>query len=166
VNNPARGYNSREMQRPIIKCNKRLCLKTRRLFVTDRNTKINFLIDMGADLCVYPRKFIRNSRYKSDYELSAANKTIIKTYDTELLILNLGLRRDFTWRFVVADVSKSTIGAVVVIRDLSEHILRFWDHWTDHYFGSSDVDLGRKAPFVKHRWELVIFIVVFVTSNN
>jgi len=28
-----------------------------------------------------------------------------------LLILNFGLRRDFTWRFVIADISESIIGA-------------------------------------------------------
>jgi len=34
-------------------------LKIHCLFVTDKNTKINFLIDTGIDLCVYSRKFIR-----------------------------------------------------------------------------------------------------------
>jgi len=58
--------------------------------------QINFLIDPGADLCAYPRKFSRGQQYKSDYELSAANETVIKTYGTELLIFNFGLRRDFT----------------------------------------------------------------------
>jgi len=46
---------------------------TRRLFVTDRNTRINFLIDTGADLCVYPRKMVQGPWQKSSYELSAAN---------------------------------------------------------------------------------------------
>jgi len=89
-------------------------LKTRRLFVTNKNTKINFLLInflTGANLYVYSRKFIRGQRYKSDYELSAANGTIIKTYSTELLILNFGLRLDFTWSFVVAYVSKPIIGS-------------------------------------------------------
>jgi len=84
---------------------------TRRLFVTDRETRISFLIDTGADLCVYPRKLIRGSRQKSNYELSAANGTTIYTYGTESLTLNFGLRRVFVWRFVVADVSKPIIGA-------------------------------------------------------
>jgi len=42
-------------------------LKTRRLFVTDKNTKINFLIDTGVDLCIYLRKLIQGQRYKLDY---------------------------------------------------------------------------------------------------
>jgi len=40
-------------------------LKTRRLFETDKYTKINFLIDTGADLCVYPNKFIPRQLYYS-----------------------------------------------------------------------------------------------------
>jgi len=83
---------------------------TRRLFLTDRVTGISFLIDMGADLCVYPRKMVRGQRSKSDYELSAANWTIIHTYGTETMTLNFGLWCTFTWRFVITDVSKPIIG--------------------------------------------------------
>ncbi|KOC61824.1 hypothetical protein WH47_06162 [Habropoda laboriosa] len=54
---------------------------------------------------------IRDPISKTGYELSAANGTPIATYGTKTLTLNLGLRRDFTWRFVVADVSKPIIGA-------------------------------------------------------
>lgn len=46
---------------------------TRRLFMTDAETKIAFLIDTGADLCVFPRRMIRGPRQRSTYELSAAN---------------------------------------------------------------------------------------------
>ncbi|EFN72115.1 hypothetical protein EAG_00326, partial [Camponotus floridanus] len=60
---------------------------------------------------VFPRKKIRGPRQKAPYELSAANGTIINTYGTETLTLNLGLRRNFLWRFTVADVSRPIIGA-------------------------------------------------------
>src|SRR5436190_13940237 len=82
----------------------------RRIFVTDRDSKIRFLIDTGADLCVYPRTLVRGPRQKDSYELSAANGSAIATYGTIILTLNLGLRRDFSWRFVIADVSKPIIG--------------------------------------------------------
>lgn len=68
-------------------------------------------MDTGADLCVYPRSFFREPREKSSYVLSAANGTDIATYGTCILTLDLGLRRDFTWRFVVADISKPILGA-------------------------------------------------------
>nr|XP_012219343.1 PREDICTED: uncharacterized protein LOC105670401 [Linepithema humile] len=54
---------------------------------------------------------VRGPRQRSTYELSAANGTTIFTYGTETLQLNFGLRRAFSWRFVVADVSRPIIGA-------------------------------------------------------
>jgi len=74
---------------------------TCRLFVTDREARQDFLIDTGADLCVYPRKYVRGPRQRSTYELAAANGTTIHTYGQQLLTLNLGLRRLFTWSFVI-----------------------------------------------------------------
>ena len=82
-----------------------------RLFIADRQTKVRFLIDTGADLCVFPHTKLPKPRAKSNYERSAANDTTIVTYGTITLSLDLGLRRQFTWRFVVADVSKPIIGA-------------------------------------------------------
>ncbi|PNF26385.1 hypothetical protein B7P43_G17346 [Cryptotermes secundus] len=46
----------------------------------------------------------------TNYDLCAANGTTIHTYGWLPLSLNLGLRREFTWRFVVADVSHPIIG--------------------------------------------------------
>ncbi|KAL1448593.1 hypothetical protein WDU94_009822 [Cyamophila willieti] len=77
----------------------------------NKTSKVKYLIDTGADLCVYPRSATSGRREKTDYVLSAANDTDIHTYGTLSLTLNLGLRRDFTWQFVVADVAKPIIGA-------------------------------------------------------
>lgn len=66
---------------------------SRRLFITDRTSQTQFLIDTGADLCV-----------------NVANGTSINTYGTITLRLNFRLCRDFTWRFVIAEVSKPIIG--------------------------------------------------------
>ena len=84
---------------------------SRRLFVTDRASRVTFLIDTGADLCVYPRSKIREKLPRSNYQLSAANNSVIPTYGTKSFTLNLGLRRDFPWHFVIADVSKPIIGS-------------------------------------------------------
>lgn len=82
-----------------------------RVFVTDRKTKVQFLIDTGSDLCVYPCKYIKNRKcVKTDYELFAANGSVINTFGWVSLSLNFGLRRAFTWRFVIADVTKPIIG--------------------------------------------------------
>jgi hypothetical protein len=47
---------------------------------------------------------------RTDYTLYAANRTTIPTYGWTPQSLNLGLRREFTWRFVIADVQLPIIG--------------------------------------------------------
>ena len=84
---------------------------SRRLFVRDKASGIRFLIDTGADICVFPRTLIPGRLRKSDYMLSAANGTTIARYGARIMTLNLGLRRDFRWRFLIADVSKPILGA-------------------------------------------------------
>lgn len=81
-----------------------------RLFVTDRSTNAQFLVDTGSDLCVYPRSALRERRAKTEFQLSAANGSVIDTYGFIELNLNLGLRRNFAWRFVVANVTRPIIG--------------------------------------------------------
>lgn len=83
---------------------------TSRLFITDRKTKIQYLVDTGSDLCVFPRSAVREPRCKTKYELFAANGSIISTYGYLPLTLDLGLRRAFIWQFIVADVTKPIIG--------------------------------------------------------
>lgn len=85
--------------------------ESRRLFVHDKETGLRFLIDTGADLSVFPRLQNGGSHGKTSYQLSAANGTPIATYGMVTRVLNLGLRRDFPWQFVVADVSRPILGA-------------------------------------------------------
>ena len=59
---------------------------------------------------MFPRKFLPGRRERVDYDLYAANGTTIPTYGWTSQTLNLGLRRDFTWRFVVADIQTPIIG--------------------------------------------------------
>jgi hypothetical protein len=82
-----------------------------RLYVTDRLTKTSFLVDTGADLCVYPRYRLGERRTHSTYELFAAKGTAVRTYGCTTLHLDFGLRREFSWRFVVADVTGPIIGS-------------------------------------------------------
>jgi hypothetical protein len=77
---------------------------TSRLFVTDRVSKRQFLVDTGSDLCVFLRKFTSGRKERVNYDVFAANGTTIPTYGWLSINLNLGLRRDFTWRFLVADI--------------------------------------------------------------
>ena len=80
------------------------------LRLNDKNTKLNFLIDTGAALSVLPAG--RSDRFKKgDVTLRAANNSIINTYGSRQLILDFGLPRPLTWKFLVADVSQPIIGA-------------------------------------------------------
>ena len=68
------------------------------------------MVDTGSDLCAVPRKPVPGCNERTSYGLFAANGTPTPTYGLHTLTLNLGLRRDFTWRFVVADVQLPIIG--------------------------------------------------------
>jgi cleavage and polyadenylation specificity factor subunit 1 len=81
-----------------------------RLFVTDRISKQRYLVDTGSDLCIFPCKLLPGRRDRTDYTLYAANGTIIPAYGWTSRSLNLGLRRDFTWRFVIPDIQLPIIG--------------------------------------------------------
>ena len=83
---------------------------SRRLLVYDKNLNAEFLIDTGADISVLPAKNF-SKRKPAEYKLFAANSTTINTYGEKVLQLNLGLRRDFKWNFVIADVDQNIIGA-------------------------------------------------------
>ena len=53
----------------------------------------------------------RKSTRTSSLVLQAANKTLIRTFGQRSLTLRIGLRRTFSWVFVVADVSQPIVGA-------------------------------------------------------
>ncbi len=83
--------------------------KSRRLFVRDQHDNTRYLIDTGADASVILQ--IRTDLFQpSDVILFAANATRIPSYGSRLVTLDLGLRRKFTWPFIIADVSKPIIG--------------------------------------------------------
>lgn len=92
---------------------------SKRLFIFDKINKCEFLVDSGADHSVLaPTPIMReifNKRGEDNEDTGAcyyaANGTQIRTFGTKLLELNLILRRAFTWRFTVADVTTSIIGA-------------------------------------------------------
>ncbi|CAH8632681.1 unnamed protein product, partial [Schistosoma mattheei] len=84
-----------------------------RLFhVRDRISGSDFLVDTGAEISIIPLH-LSQRRHPQSTKLSlvAANNTVIKTYGEQSLILDLGLRRRFTWVFIVAEIKQPIIGA-------------------------------------------------------
>ncbi|UYV63747.1 hypothetical protein LAZ67_2005485 [Cordylochernes scorpioides] len=82
-----------------------------RLFITDYRNKISFLLDTGAEISVLPPR-PEDRRYgPTNFTLTPANNSPIKTYGERFLNLDLGLCRDFKWIFIIADTNKAILGA-------------------------------------------------------
>ena len=77
----------------------------RLLFIRDPATTLSYLIDTGAAVSVIPPRVSDKPSPPSVVQLQAANGTPIRTFGERSLSLTLGLRRNFTWTFVVADVT-------------------------------------------------------------
>ena len=107
----AEGKRGKQLLVAASNCNN----STGRLYVTDRASKTNFLIDTGVNLCVYPLSRLRERRTHSSYGLFAANGTTVRTYVCITLRQEFGLRREFSWRFVVADVTGPIIGSDLLL---------------------------------------------------
>lgn len=82
-----------------------------RLYVTDKSSGRDFLIDTGADISVIPPTSREKGNTSGLYKLYAANGSQIKTYGSKSITLNLGLRRPIRWMFIIADVQSPIIGS-------------------------------------------------------
>ena len=82
-----------------------------RLFVTEKSSNRDFLIDTGADISVIPPNYRERGNAPCSFKLSAANGSQIRTYGSKMIHLNLGLRRPIRWIFVIADVQQPIIGS-------------------------------------------------------
>lgn len=84
---------------------------TARLTINDKGYR--FLIDSGATISAVP--VLRHKRTTNDSTqkaptIYAVNGTPIRTFGTTTITLSLGLRRQFTWEFVIADIDTAIIG--------------------------------------------------------
>ena len=85
---------------------------SRFLFLTDRSSRLSFLVDTGAAVSVLPKSACRNYKpYQSNRPLQAVNHSSIQTYGEKSVLLDLGLRRAFHLVFIVAAVSFPILGA-------------------------------------------------------
>ena len=86
-------------------------LRECRLQVQDRETGYCFLVDSGSIVSLILRNYCRGQADLTNFELSAANGSSIRTYGQKMVVLNLGLRRDIRWPFIIADIYAPIIGA-------------------------------------------------------
>lgn len=68
------------------------------------------MIDTGADISVFPATNA-DRIYKNNLQLLAANSSKINTYGKKFLSLDLGLKKKFSWQFIIADISRPILGA-------------------------------------------------------
>ena len=85
-----------------------------RLHVYDQKDGKKFLIDTGSAVSVIPYAHFKRKLAIKPSKLYAANSTVINTYGELLLTLDLGLRREIRWPFIVADVQVAIIGADLI----------------------------------------------------
>ena len=83
---------------------------SRLFYLFDNVNNLKFLVDTGAEVSVLPPSLQDRTKPPSSF-LRAANNSVINTYGHKLLNLNLGLRRTFSWIFLIADVQFPILGA-------------------------------------------------------
>ncbi|GBM80821.1 hypothetical protein AVEN_33429-1 [Araneus ventricosus] len=79
-----------------------------RLFVRDQRSNLHFIVDSGAHVSIIPAT--SQNEKKAEYQLYAANGIEISTYGIKMLNLDLGLRCDFQFPFIIADVTNKYFG--------------------------------------------------------
>ncbi|BHF61467.1 hypothetical protein SprV_0100444100 [Sparganum proliferum] len=83
----------------------------RTFYVCDIATRRRFLVDTGAQISVVPPTAADRRFPSRGLHLQAANCSPIPTFGSLSLTLNIGLRRSFTWIFVIADVPHAILGS-------------------------------------------------------
>ena len=77
----------------------------------DKNHKCKYLIDTGAAVSVLPKSCANRISDADCLPLVAANNTTNNTYGNSKRVVNVGLKREYPWIFIVADVKQPIIGA-------------------------------------------------------
>nr|VZI07667.1 unnamed protein product [Spirometra erinaceieuropaei] len=83
----------------------------RTFYVCDTANRRRFLVDSGAQISVVPTIAAAHRFPNPGLHLQAASCAPIPIFVTLSLTLNFGLRRSFTWVFVIADVPHALLGS-------------------------------------------------------
>ena len=99
------------------------------LNVTDKHNKCNYLIDTEAAVSVLPKSCANRTSDAACLPLVATNNTTINTYGNCRRVVDVGLKQDYAWTFIVADVKQPIVGADFLIHysllvDLKSRCLR------------------------------------------
>ena len=102
---------------------------SRLLYVADKLNRCSYLIDTGAAVSVLPQSCANGTVDSDSLPLVAANNLTITTYGTSNCLVDVGLRREYSLTFIVADVKQPILGADFFIHynllvDLSDRCLQ------------------------------------------
>ena len=81
------------------------------LYIADKCNKCKYLIDTGAAVSILPKSCANRTTDTGSLPLVAANNTTITTYGTSKHIVDVGLKREYAWTFIIADIKQPIIGA-------------------------------------------------------
>ena len=70
---------------------------------------------MGAAVSVLPKSCANMTSEAACLPLVAANNTTLNTYSNCRRVVDVGLKRDYAWTFIVVDVKQPIIGADFLI---------------------------------------------------
>lgn len=82
-----------------------------RLFVKDKTTGWDFLVDSGAEVSVLPPHLLKKRQPTPHRNLRAANQSLIVTYGDHVANISIGFPHEYSHRFLVADVNQPVLGA-------------------------------------------------------
>ena len=77
---------------------------SRILYIQDRVLRLKFMVDTGADISAIPPSPDERRHINPNFSLRAVNRSSISTFGNKSMRLDLGLRRQFTHIFLIADV--------------------------------------------------------------
>nr|VZI43221.1 unnamed protein product [Spirometra erinaceieuropaei] len=86
----------------------------RTFYACDTATRGRFLVDTGAQIGVVPPTAVDRRFPSPSLHFQAVNCSPVLTFGSLSLTLNIGLRRSFTWIFVIADVPHAILGSDVL----------------------------------------------------
>ena len=88
---------------------------SRLLYDADKRNRCYYLINTGASVSVLPRSCANGTVDADSLPLVAANNLTITTYGTSKHIVDVGLKREYSWTFIVADIKQPILGADFLI---------------------------------------------------
>ena len=102
---------------------------SRLLYVADERNNCKYLNDTGGAVSVLPKFCANRTTDTTSLPLVGANNTTITTYGTSKRIVDVGLKREYAWTFMIADIKQPIMVADFLLHysllvDLKSRCLR------------------------------------------